>query len=259
MKKAMGIVSVFFLAVPVLFGFETLGTIAPKLYASPLAVPATERFTIYEPDAAGAFSTSEGTSVWTKNPDGTLTLEGNSTRGSQKSVFLPNGQLVSSVQYSRAGRTSFSVEVSQDRKNATFTTAKEGKAPSKKTVKLKPEHMLNPELRVLIQQAVTNDIQGGISVKGFSPDGAMEASMEIKLTRTNDPLSLTEIYSYPAGFRAGLPAGGEYIVGEMYLTGIAASFYKHHHYFVFLRKGTTIEYAAYFGDDPKKPSFQLTE
>ncbi len=86
----------------------------------------------------------------------------------------------------------------------------------------------------------------------------MEASMDIKLTRTNDPLSLTGLYAYPAGFRAGLPSGGEYVVGDMYLTGIASSFYRHHNYFIFRKTDAGVEYAAYFGDDPKKPSFQLT-
>jgi hypothetical protein len=259
MKKVVGALCLLCLSCPVLFGFETLETIGPKLYSAPLTVPATEKFSIYELDAAGAFTKSEGTSVWTTNPDGTLTLEGNSTKGSQKSVFLPDGRLVSSLQKSLASKTTFLIEVSQDRKNATFSTAKEGKAASKKTVKLKPEHMLNPELRVLIQQAAANGIRDGISVKGCSPDGAMEASMEIKLTLTNDPLSLTGLYAYPAGFRAGLPSGGEYVVGDMYLTGIASSFYRHHNYFIFQNTGAGVEYIAYFGDDPKKPSFQLTE
>jgi len=259
MKKGMGALCLLCLSVPVLFGFETLETIGPKLYSAPLTVPATEKFSIYELDAAGVFSKSEGTSVWTKNPDGTLTLEGSNSKGSQKSVFLQDGRLVSGFQDSFAGKTTFLIEVSQDRKTATFSTAKEGKAASKKTVKLKPEHMLNPELRVLIQQAAVNGIRDGISVKGFSPDGSMEASMDIKLTRTNDPLSLTGLYVYPAGFRAGFPSGGEYVVGDMYLTGIAASFYKHHNYFVFRKTGADIEYFAYFGGDPKKPSFQLRE
>jgi len=186
-------------------------------------------------------------------------VESSNEHVSSQMEFKDNGLLVSSREEDKDNGRVLTIQVAPDRKRVTFQVLANGKETENKTTDLKPANMLNPELRYLISQAWAAGIRGGLSVKGFSPDGSREADMDIRLTETTDPLSASDKYTYPPEFKAIFSKSQKYVVGDMYLTGIASLFYGHHNLLAFAETPQGLEFVAYWGGDPKTAVFQYRE
>jgi hypothetical protein len=84
----------------------------------------------------------------------------------------------------------------------------------------------------------------------------MPGDFVILFKTTTDPTALSDKYTYPAEFRSALGTKRDYLVADMALQGIGAFFYPHHFYLVFTAAPAP-EFIAYFGEDPKNPTFQF--
>jgi hypothetical protein len=237
--------------------FDSLDNLRARVYASLVTVEGEQIYVVLRRRASGDLERTMGRSVTTVRADGSFVTESAHGGGYSRDEFLGTGELVSSLQEDRNGRRTYSVQVTPDRRRVTFRNLEDGKEVVKRTTGLKPIHMLNAEMKYLISQAWTSGVRDGLSVKGFAPDGAREADMDIRLTESREPLSMSDRYDYPAELRSLFSPSEQYVVGDMYLTGIASLFYGHHNLMAFRKTPAGLVFVAYWGGDPDTAVYQF--
>lgn len=254
MKPFLSFLVFTFLTAVGLEAYENLENAGPKIWSQPGSWGEDATWVMLEKTGSGM----ERTTVLRKvivQPDGTVRVEASGEGIRSLAVFQKNGHLVSADQSSAKKKAHFHIEVNNTRTKAVFQLQEKDKNTTHENP-LSGKSLLTMEINTTIAQAWQAGIRDGLSFKSFSPDGANEADMEFKFVETLNPTSLNNKLDYPAEFKAALPATESYVVGEMYLTGIASMFYPHHMYFVYKKAGAKLEMVAYFGGEPAKAEFQ---
>jgi len=187
--------------------------------------------------------------------DGSITAVWRSATAESTQVWRPDGTLVSARQSDATKKASLEATVAPGRASIRTVIKVNGQVKSDKTTALKPAIVLRDEVQLLILQAWNQGVRDGLKFQSLSPDGGMVGDFSIVFRPVADVTTLSDKYTYPAEFRDALEAG-DYVVADMSLGGIAAVFYPHHFYLVYTRGPTGLEWAGYFGEDPKAPAFQ---
>jgi len=249
-----------FVLLTTLVGFTIAQTpfepLADKIRAQALSVPAETALVSLSP-ADETNPRQVYTIQRTFAADGTFTTEWKSSRYQSSQTFRPDGTLLWSKQTDLT--KGVSIESRSDAGRTTLRTVitEKGAVKSDKTSALKPGLALRDELQHLNLQAWGYGIRDGLKFQSLSPDGGMVGDFQILYKQTTDPTKVSDKYTYPAEFRAALSSRTNYVVADMSLQGVGAFFYPHHFYLVYSVSSTGLQFAAYFGEDPKKPVFQF--
>ena len=232
-----------------------LEPIADKVRAEALTLPADTPLVVLNPS-----DTDNPRSIYTVHrtfaADGSFTADWKGPRSQVSSKFRPDGTLVSSRQTDLVRKSTLEERVSPDRNSVQTVITVNGTVNSDKRSDLKPGLVLREELDHVVRQAWGYGIRDGLLVQSLSPDGGMTGDAQILFVQTADPLGLSTKYAYPIEFRTALASRNAYVVADLSLQGIAALFMPHHFYFIYVPTASGLEFAAYFGEDPKKPTYQ---
>jgi hypothetical protein len=193
--------------------------------------------------------------VRTTNPDGTVTVSWKSARVDSSQTFRADGTLIHSRQADLVKNSVVEETVDPGRTSVRTVITNQGQVKSDKKASLNPGIALRGELQNLVVQAWKAGVRDGLKFQSLSPDGGLPGDFQILFKTTSDPLSLTDKYTYPAEFRSAL-GRKDSVVADMSLQGIASFFYPHHFYLVYTPAPGGLEFAGYFGEDPKAPTFQ---
>ena len=188
--------------------------------------------------------------------DGTFTTGWKGPAAESVQTFRPDGTLVSSRQTTRSGRNVLEETVDPGRTSVRTVVTVDGTRKSDNKVDLTPGTVLRDEIDHLIRQAWVFGVRDGLKFKSLSPDGGMAGDFQILFVPTPDPLSLSSQYQYPEEFKTVLGSRNGYLVADMSLQGIASLFYPYHFYMIYVPTGNGLSFTAYFGEDPKNPTFQ---
>lgn len=189
--------------------------------------------------------------------DGGFTVSWKSTTAQSTQTFRPNGTLASSLLKDSSQGASVETKVNSGRTSVQTIIVQEGRVKSDKKSSLKPSILLRDELQHLILQAWQYGVRDGLKFQSLSPDGGMVGDFQIVFRSVSDPTSVSNKYTYPDEFRAAFQGSNDYMVADMSLQGVGAMFFPHHFYLVYRPTGSSLDWVAYFGEDPKKPAFQF--
>ena len=190
------------------------------------------------------------------NPDGSVTVSWKSARVDSTQTFRADGTLIHARQADLVKNSSVEETVDPNRTSVRTVITNQGQVKSDKKASLTPGIALRGELQNLVVQAWKAGIRDGLKFQSLSPDGGLPGDFQVLFKTTSDPLDLSDKYTYPAEFRAAL-GKRDYVVADMSLQGIASFFYPHHFYLVYIPGPAGLEFAGYFGEDPKAPTFQF--
>lgn len=188
--------------------------------------------------------------------DGTFTVSWQNSRYESFQAFRPDGTLIASRLNDLATETLIEAKVDDRRASVRTLITTQGKVKSDHTTAISRGIALRDELQNLIPQAWLDGVRDGLKFQSLSPDGAFVGDFLILFKAVADPMSLSTRYAFPDEFKTFLSASRSYVVADMSLQGIAALFYPHHFYLVYLNTPHGLEFVAYFGEDPAKPLFQ---
>ncbi len=237
------------------FSQQSLEPLITKIRSQPLTLPAETALVSFTP-ADKAYPRQTFSIKRTFAPDGVITTEWKSATGQLLQNYRPDGTLL----YSKVTdlNKSITVEVKTDtgRTSVQTVTTEKGKIKSDKKTALKPAIALRDELQMLNLQAWNAGVRDGLKFQSLSPDGGMVGDFQILYKTVSDPTSLSDKYTYPAEFKTALATRSSYVVADMSLQGVGAFFYPHHFYLIYTVGTTGLEFAGYFGEDPKNPIFQ---
>ena len=232
----------------------SLAPAAAKIWSEPLQLPEESRFIRLAP---GSDDPRAEYVIYRKYTDTGFTEEWVTAHATSLMTFRRDGGLVSEHHQNHFRNTGIDVKVSPDRTSVRTVITEQGQVKSDKTMALTPNIALREELNHLVLQAWRNGIRDGLLCQSLSPDGGLVGDFQIAFRPTADPTTLSDKYDYPAEFRQAL-SHGPYVVADMSLRGIASLFFPHHFYLVYAAKPEGLEFAGYFGEDPKAPVFQFT-
>jgi hypothetical protein len=125
-----------------------------------------------------------------------------------------------------------------------------------KAIKKDKGLVFSPEIQYVQMQAWAAGIREGYTFRSPSPDGGSIYEFEVRFVETAEPLSLSTTYIYPAEFSAAFKASAPFIVAEMRLKGLAATFYPHVMRFIYLKTDAGLVFRGYWGGAPATASFQ---
>jgi hypothetical protein len=186
----------------------------------------------------------------------TFVEEWTSNHATTQLTFRPDGRLISEHHENLFRKTSVDVTVDEKRGSVRTIIRENGAVRSDKTAGLNPGIALREEMNHLVLQTWRAGIHDKLICQSLSPDGGLVGDFQIEFHQVTDPTTLSTRYTYPAEFRAAFTPA-PYIVADMSLTGMASLFFPHHFYLVYVERGGALEWAGYFGEDPKKPVFQF--
>lgn len=233
---------------------EGLDKIADKVWSAEKAVADGAEWVSFS-TVDGKLVRSSAASSVRETPEGLIEIAREEPDAVSRQLFEKSGRLRLLSAESRSKGYSLSVSIDEKRSKADFSVRADGKAQAK-TQKLGPRHLHSSEVVNAAKGAWRIGVRDGFAFKSFSPDGAMEADMEIRFRKSDEPAALSDKYRFPDDFRAALK-GRDFVVAEMKLTGIGAMFYPHVMRFVFVEKDGGLDMVGYFGGDPKTDaSFQ---
>ena len=239
------------------FSQQAFEPLAAKIRSQPLVLPAQTNLVMITP-ADTAFPRQTYTIQRTVATDGSITSEWKSANMQSSQTFRKDGTLV--VSRMTDLKRELSVEAQSDSARTTLQTVirEKGKVKSDKKTSLKPGIALRDELQLLNLQAWNAGIRDGLKFLSLSPDGGIVGDFQILYRQVSDPTSLSDKYSYPAEFKAALSGRNGYVVADMSLQGVGAFFFPHHFYIIYTQGPQGLEFAGYFGEDPKNPVFQYS-
>jgi hypothetical protein len=236
------------------FAQTTLAPSASKIWSQPLQLPAESAFVRLAP---GSDDPRAEYAIHRRYTDTGFTEEWVTPHATSLLTFRLDGGLISEHHQNHFRKTGIDVTVDSTRTSVHTVITEQGKIKSDKTTPLTANIALREELNHLIVQAWRNGVRDEIFCQSLSPDGGLVGDFHIGFKLATDPTTLSDKYVYPAEFHTAL-SHGPYVVADMSLRGIAAIFFPHHFYLVYVSKPTGLEFIAYFGEDPKAPVFQFT-